>query len=317
MKKKWRKRFTLIQKQLILFYFYCAKIKYFSKYQHKKRIIICFDGIFSHGGLVDRLKGIVSFYEVAKRLDYDFYIYFEHPFQLSYFLEPNKVNWEIDYISYNLFSTKILYLMNNFDINPLELVQKYNSKTILVYSNVDYIEVMNIDNSFEENREIWRKNYHELFKQSLNLEFALREFKLDNRIVIHTRFTSLMGDFKDSTSLILDNISKQKLINKLINKINEIAVLHYNTPIYILSDSVFFLNYIKENTKYFVLEGIPKHMDMENNINNYSHLKTFTDFYFMAKSDSIYLLKFDNMHHSGFSKYAAIIGNTKWNTLLN
>ena len=43
---------------------------------------------------------------------------------------------------------------------------------------------------------------------------------------------------------------------------------------------------------------------MGNDINNNSHLKTFMDFYFMAESDEIYLLKLDDMHHSGFSKYA-------------
>jgi hypothetical protein len=58
-------------------------------------------------------------------------------------------------------------------------------------------------------------------------------------------------------------------------------------------------------------------MDMGNDINNNSHLKTFMDFYFMAESDAIYLLKLDDMHHSGFSKYAAILGNTEWTVLQN
>ena len=83
MNKKLRRRISLIHKQLVFLLYYSTKIKWVSKPQDKKRIIICFDGLFPHGGLVDRLKGIISFYEVAKKLDYDFYIYFEHPFPLS------------------------------------------------------------------------------------------------------------------------------------------------------------------------------------------------------------------------------------------
>lgn len=320
MNKKWRRRISLIHKQLVFVLYYSTEIKWVSKSQDKKKIIICFDGLFPHGGLVDRLKGIISFYEVAKKLDYDFYIYFEHPFSLLNFLQPNKVNWKIDKIKlkYNIFNTKILYLMNDFEVNPFELIQKSNSKTILIYSNVDYIGAMNTNNSLEENNQIWRTNYNELFKNSPFLDEALMVYQSKKRIVFHTRFTSLMGDFKDTTSLILDDVAKQNLINKLIIKINETVVLHSNATIYVLSDSVYFLNYIKENTTYSVLDGIPIHLDTKNNSFNLSdHLKTFIDFYFIAKSDAVYMLKIDEMYSSGFSKYAAILGNTKWKVIQN
>ena len=47
--------------------------------------------------------------------------------------------------------------------------------------------------------------------------------------------------FRKLFGQVMALIEKQKLINKLIKKINQIAVLYNNTPIYILSDSVFFL----------------------------------------------------------------------------
>ena len=40
-----------------------------SKSKHpdaNKRIIVCFNGQVPHGGLVDRLKGMISFYDVAQ-----------------------------------------------------------------------------------------------------------------------------------------------------------------------------------------------------------------------------------------------------------
>jgi hypothetical protein len=317
MNKAWKKKISLIHKKLLLTMHYGRKI-YFSSNNDKRRIIICFDGLFPHGGLVDRLKGIISFYEVAKKLDYDFYIHFEHPFKLSSFLKPNNANWKLENrkLQYNPLNTKIFYLMDVFSANPLELIRKSDAKTILIYSNVDFMGTINSQNDVEENHEIWRNNYFELFSDAPLLEKELKKLPQEKRIVFHTRFTSLMGDFKDTTNVVLTEIDKQKLIDKLITRIKETAVLHPNVSIYVLSDSVFFLNYIKENTKYSILDGNPKHLGLKSSISNLeSHLKTFSDFYFMTKSDVIYLLKFGQMYDSGFSKYAAILGNTKWISL--
>ena len=80
--------------------------------------------------------------------------------------------------------------------------------------------------------------------------------------------------------------------------------------VYVLSDSVIFLDYIRKNTTYKVLEGTPKHVDIKNNDASLeSHTKTLTDFFFIASSDSVYLLKEKKMYMSGFSKYAAILGD--------
>ena len=65
--------------KLLKFYFlYFNKITFKNKTKGRKEIIIVFDGNFPHGGLVDRLKGILSFYQVAKKTDADFKIYFKN-----------------------------------------------------------------------------------------------------------------------------------------------------------------------------------------------------------------------------------------------
>jgi hypothetical protein len=313
MNKAWKKKIGLIHKKLLLTMHYGRKIC-FSSNNDKRRIIICFDGLFPHGGLVDRLKGIISFYEVAKKLDYDFYIHFEHPFKLSSFLKPNNANWKLENrkIQYNPLNTKIFYLMDVFSANPLELIRKSDAKTLLIYSNVDYMGTIHSQNNIEENHQIWRNNYYQLFSYTPLLEKELKKLPQEKRIVFHARFTSLLGDFKDTTNVTLNEINKQKLIDKLIKRINETVVLHPNVSIYVLSDSLFFLNYITENTTYFILDGNPKHLGLKNgNSDLEPHLKTFSDFCFMAKSDVIYLLKSGQMYNSGFSKYAAILGNIK------
>ncbi|NJM79315.1 MAG: hypothetical protein HC854_06275 [Flavobacterium sp.] len=119
-----------------------------------------------------------------------------------------------------------------------------------------------------------------------------------------------MGDFKDTTSKVLTEIEKQELIALLLKKMNSIVEQNLNCNPYIFSDSLYFLKFIKANTIYKVLEGEPKHVDIKNNNSNLdSHYKTITDFIFIAESESVYLLKEGAMYPSGFSKYAAIIGN--------
>lgn len=317
MNRKWAKKISMLAKQLTLLLYYSKKIN-FSEDIDKRKIIICFDGLFSHGGLVDRLKGIVSFYEAAKILDYDFYIHFNHPFHLSHLLKPNKVNWEIKEkeLKYNPLTTKVLYLMDDFTVNPLDLLRNLKGQTFFVYSNVDYFKTMHKDNSEAENQKAWRSNYNELFTVTDQLNKEIQKIDSADSIVFHARFASLMGDFKDSSSIVIQENKKKELINKLIQKIQVTSMLHPNKKIYVLSDSIIFLNYIKQNTSFIVLEGSPKHIGIKNKHTDLdSHYKTFVDFYFMTKCDALYLLKFDQMYNSGFSKYAAIVGNKKFTIL--
>ncbi|WP_367757412.1 hypothetical protein [Flavobacterium sp. WC2430] len=312
--KKWRKNISLFQKYSLLMIYYGNKIS-FSSNNSNKKIIVCFDGLFSHGGLVDRLKGIISFYEVAKILGYDFYIQFNHPFQLLHFLKPNIVNWEIksEDLKYNPFNTKLIYLMDNFSVNPLEVIKNSKSKTFLVYSNIDYLHIIYNENTEVQNHHIWQTNYNELFRVSNELNREIKKFPTDDRIVFHSRFTALMGDFKDSTDFVLDEKRKLELINILIEKIQEVVLAYPNKKIYVLSDSIVFLKHVKQYTSYIVLEGSPKHIGMKDNDNDLeSHYKTFIDFYFMTKSDIVFLLKLDQMYCSEFSKYATIVGNKEF-----
>lgn len=316
--RKWKKKVSLLHKKLLLLKYYCTRIDWTTSTTDKKRIIICFDGLFSHGGLVDRLKGIISFYEIAKRQDYDFYIYFTHPFKLIHFLEPNSIPWEISksQLKYNPFTTKIFYLMDNFLANPLELIEETTAKTILIYSNIDYLQTIYPDKSKVDVNTIWRQNYKELFLVSHSLQSQIDKLPQERSIVFHTRFTSLMGDFKDTTALTLDAFSQLNLMRHLVEKIQEVTILDPTVKPYVLSDSIVFLNYVKANTTFGILDGNPKHIGIKNNDQDLvSQYKTFTDFYFMTKCEVLYLLRFNPMYNSSFCKYAAIIGNVSFTTL--
>lgn len=312
-----KKKISRFQKKLAIYAAYSQKISF--KKSPSKRIIICYDGLFPHGGFVDRLKGIVSFYEVSKQLGYEFFIQFDHPFELSVFLEPNKVQWQIDRenLQWNPAKTKFLYLMNDLGANPLELIQKSNADTFFVYANLDYLPKMYEGEAPSLIEEKWRASFHELFIQSNYLKEALAVIDTERYVSIHTRFTSLMGDFKDTTKKELSEEQKENLLEKLNQKVNEIAS-QFENDCFVFSDSVIFLNFISKNQGIRIADGTPKHMDTFNkDATLENHLKTILDFFLIAKSEKVYFLKIEPMYHSSFSKYAAIVGDTPFKTILN
>ncbi|OEK08858.1 hypothetical protein A8C32_00855 [Flavivirga aquatica] len=308
--KHFKKKLSIILKKAKLLSYHSKQFS-FKTYKGKKRIIICFNGVLPHGGLVDRLKGILSFYEISKILDYDFFIQFNNPFPLDAFLEPNLVPWRIDEaaIKYNPIGTKLIYAVNNFDANPLEEIKKARAHTFIVYANIDYLKIFYPKKNVEVLETKWRLNFNELFNKTIHLKTKLNNIEKDKYISFHTRFTSLMGDFKDTTKLVLLDDEKEALCLKLQKKIKTILSIN-NHKCYAFSDSINFLNKIKQKETVNLVEGSPFHMDnftKESTLD--AHLKTLIDFFMIANSEVVYFIKIDKMYHSSFSKYAAIIGD--------
>jgi len=299
-------------KGIIMFFHY---LKFFSLKQPKqKRIIVCFDGLFPHGGLVDRLKGMVSLYQVAKELDYDFKIVFDNPFQLSSFLEPNHVPWELQpkHITWHPTTTKLLYLINNFEANPFQIIKKSKAHQFYVYANIDYSNSIFPELDLKNVESKWREDFNELFKKSELLKAKLNDLLSEPYIAFHTRFTSLMGDFKDTTSKVLSNEAQSELSRRLLEIINKEKDVE-NKKAYVFSDSIKFLEYIKIHSDINIVDGHPYHMDnfkKSDDLNN--HLKTLIDFFMIANSDRVCFLNVKPMYNSSFSKYAAIVGDTNF-----
>lgn len=303
------------RKEIIMFRFY---LKRFSlKQPQKKQIIVCFDGLFPHGGLVDRLKGIVSFYQIAQELDYDFKITFNNPFHLKTFLEPNKVKWDssLDALLWHPTKTKLLYLVNNFEANPLQIIKKSKAKQFYVYANIDYSKKTFSNLNQEELEEKWHNDFNVLFKKSELLKGKLATWSSEPYIAFHSRFTSLMGDFKDATTKILPKAEKEDLNRTLLKLINKVKIKQ-NLKAFVFSDSISFIEYVKENTEVNVVSGNPFHMDNFNERDDLDgHLKTLIDFFMISKSEKVYFLNVKPMYNSSFSKYAAIVGRVKFQVL--
>ena len=302
------------KKEMVFFHY----LKYFSlKHPKQKQIVICFDGLFAHGGLVDRLKGMVSFYQIANELNYDFKILFDNPFRLSTFLEANTVDWELSRsdITWHPTQTRTLYLVNDFKANPLELIKKSKAKQFFIYANIDYAKATFPELNTNELEAKWRDDFNSLFKKSELLVEKLNTISSEPYIAFHSRFTSLMGDFADTTTKVLPKDEKEALNNKLLSIINRVKA-EQNQKAYVFSDSIYFIDYVKENTEINSVEGNPFHMDNFEKCDNLEgHLKTLIDFFMIAKSETVYFLNVKPMYNSSFSKYAAIVGNTNFEVL--
>ena len=135
-------------RSILLFFYHIKNISFFPPTK-KKQIIICFDGFSQHGGLVDRLKGIISFYETAKQTGFEFKIYHEFPQRLEAFLEPNQYNWIATKkdMKWNPIRTKFLYSMLDFELNPIDFFSKTTKDKVFVYNNIDYASYNEITNS--------------------------------------------------------------------------------------------------------------------------------------------------------------------------
>lgn len=67
-------------------------------------VIAMFNGTRYQGGLVDRLRGIMTTYQFCKENGLDYRIHFTTPCRLEEYLEPNRYDWRIadEDVSFNL-----------------------------------------------------------------------------------------------------------------------------------------------------------------------------------------------------------------------
>jgi hypothetical protein len=279
----------------------------------KTRIVFCCNGKAPHGGLIDRLKGIVSMYEVALRIDADFYIQFTDPFDLSTYLAPNKIKWEHQRIRFNPITDRILYKVTSKtkpNNNPISWFNLLKPRTYFVYCNTDYLPALYPELTSAEIKIVWRDRYMGLFQNAPALNNGLSCLPTEKRFACHIRFAGILGDFHDVFSKRLSVSETLALFALLDDRLRKLAQQHSEWPLYVLSDSPIFLEHIKTQGLYGTLPGTPKHIDVNNETTGVEdHLKTFTDLLFMANSELIYAFVMPPLYYSNFGLFASIIGN--------
>lgn len=278
----------------------------------EKEVVMMIDGKMKHGGLSDRLRGIVSVYSVCRHMPLAFKVCFFSPFRLDDFLLPNKVDWRTDesHLCYNSADAFPLFCGSNgthveWPFQKLWFVENFrkDAKQIHVYTN-----------ALLKDRKTFHTCFHELFKMSPLLDEAVRRVRSEiggSYISVTCRFQQLLGDFKEGDYEILAAEQQEKLMEQALAEIDKIQTSYSEgQKVLLTSDSIRFLHYVKERRSYIhTVPGELVHMDYSEDSSQAKHLKSFTDLMALSEADTIFLLKSPKMYNSGFPRLAALIGN--------
>lgn len=296
-----------------------------NEYQIKKqsiskpanRIIFMCDGRLYHGGLTDRLKGILSTYYLAKKFKKPFYINWISPFQLEKYLMPNCYDWRVspEDINYDKRSSYPLV----FSEYPPKYYKRRNILSYLIF--MKWLHGKNRDKHVYTNFYFPRKQfpilYNELFKLTplLSSQIDRHLVKLGNHYWSFSfRFHCLLGDFNDIIDCPpLEPKDAEELINKNINEFVSLAkMLPEGYKCFITSDSQTFLKRIKLiDPRIYIVQGHISHIDLDKGTEN-DWSKLFIDQNLIMRSEKVFLLKTGNMYKSGFAKFAALIGGKEF-----
>ena len=288
--------------------YYTKKIK-----QTGKKVICIFDGKINSCGLADRIKGIISIFEICKEQGIDFKILFTHPFKLTTFLVPNKINWEIKEceLNYNREITDICYIYSIAGTTfEADMQRKWFNKWFKSNKNEFHVRT----NARTFNNATFEHNFDELFTIVPRLRESInRETKILGESYISTsfRFLNLMGDFNEpGQGYVLNEFERNVLIERNIEQLQKLHEQHPTKKILVNSDSSIFLHEASRLNYVHTIPGTITHIGGENSGNEYeTYEKTFLDFFMIANAEKIFLLKTGKMYRSGYPGIASLIKN--------
>lgn len=271
-------------------------------------VIFMCDGHRLHGGLADRLSGMVSTYAYCKEYGKVFKGNYNVPYKLELFLMPNEYDWRID-------PQKVVY--NNRDSRPLYLPYKWtlkenqrfaqkslnrNEKQLHVYSNMRYFHPINFKYLFAE-----------LFKPTPLLQNAIDKELANlpqNYVSITFRFQQLLGDLKERNYPTLKTEEERSaLINECLEFVKEVHRRHSNLVRFLVtSDSSTFLKHAKELPYVYTIPGNIVHVDFNSkDVDLKVHMKSFVDLFLIAHAETIYTVVHPPLFRTRFPMFAASI----------
>lgn len=296
-----------VKKHLLSQYSHDAKIGSNSL----KTIIYMADGKILHGGLADRLRGIVSLFKICEDFGWEFRIYFTSPFPLEKYLSPNKYDWRIldSELSYNRIWSLPVYNSCIPDNSQREL--KWQRNTLIRQLSPDFKQI-HCYNSFFFAEKDFKRIFDILFKPTQILRHQILELKNkvgQEYISISTRFLQLLGDFKETRDIYetLDDIRAEELMKNCLKAIKDIMerIENQGKLVVVTSDSRRFLDYIDGYPMIYSIPGGICHVDSKAE-GSEDQLKTFVDFFAIKEAVRSYLVVGQGMYaESNFSKRAA------------
>ena len=268
-------------------------------------IYFIIDPNIEHPGLVDRLNSIVCTYYIAKVNGFDFKIIFTNPFVLSDYLSVASQNWlaSFDDLSYSIQNTRLLSYNGSGKVPKLNKnVKQYH---VYCYKGYDIL----YENQIRDCYKVWSDLFNELFRPTPILEQALHAYAdIQDKgfIAVHLRFVNALEQFENTYFNLLEQEQKENLIRRCVDAVRNIMNQYSGETVIVFSDSELFLNRIQKELPVIILDGKIGHISF--NGSDEVVLKTFVDFYMIAKSKKTIRILGAEMYMSTFSRYAAISG---------
>lgn len=296
--------------------------RHFSKYyddnhpqatNSRKMVVYMADGKYRHGGLADRLRGIVTLYRYCIEHNLDFRIHFTSPFILEEYLQPNEYDWRLrrGELSFNASTSHACYMDTTGDVGEREM--RFQRKITDKFLSQPYAQ-LHVYSIFYYEEKRFGELFNMLFKPApvvqAEIDRNLREIG-GEYITVSTRFLELLGDFKEPKGVRkeLPKAEQEALIQSCIGKIERLKDSFPEIgKIVVTSDSLRFLERVKALEYCYVIPGEIAHIDTKDG-NKTAHLKTFVDFFVIAKAKASFLIVEGGMYHSNFSKRAAQVNN--------
>src|SRR3546814_703744 len=268
-------------------------------------------------GLTDRLKVIFSVYALSKIEKVPYRCIYNHPCQLTDFLEPNEYNWipRDGELGETIMDVRLKLLRKQRKVRRL-LKALPVKKQMRVYANMDYLEEIN--RIYHTNYQ-WGTLFHELFKPTRELEDQLQfhQNKLGtngyNACVF--RFQAMLGDFKEYQFKPLPEAERRQLIHTNKEALMQL-VKKSDLPVLVTSDSTTFLSEIRDLKNVYTIPGRVVHIDNAANEAGEVYMKSFVDFLMLSRAQCVYGMGTRNMYQTDFPRFAAKINNVPFERVI-
>lgn len=273
------------------------------------KLIYMADGRMRHGGLSDRICGIVSAYNYAKKNGLIFKIHFVTPYFLQDILIPNEYDWIIfkEDISYNRNDAIPVYISHRIDYEDVKecftkRLHKYHRRQIHLYTNARFFKKGEFSSLFSE-----------LFKPVPVLKTMI-EANLDripkHYVSLTFRFQQLLGDFREDGFPTLETEEKKEQLIAQCLKCVDYVKRKTNKAVLITSDSITFLERVENLENVYIIPGTIRHMEYTHGNADISvDMKSYVDFYMLANAEIIYLCNIPPLYQSGFPETASRVYN--------
>ena len=271
-------------------------------------VISLFCGLAPSGGLVDRLRGSVSIYQLCQQTGRPFKLHFTHPFPLTDYLLPNTYDWRLGEgeLSFNQTATLICDTQTRTSWEQRYQRRKL-TKRLKATRQCQLHCYTNSPLCYEHQ---FSTSWNELFRPSPRLETSLKALRRDiggGYITVSARFCNLLADFKEEVfNEPLEPGDRRLLVDQCLEQTRQIALRHPDCRLVVCADSPTFLRQASDKLGAYVIPGTVTHIgnDATHDYNYYE--KTFLDFFTVAGAGHAYLLLGPRMLQSGFPYAAAL-----------